>query len=332
MRHPWIIAVVALAAGCAEEPPVERVRAALAPAPGDGACSTCGCSQACTPGNDDCPPGSCCARLNDDEAADEYECVVPRCLADADCPGGMACAIGSSCDENRCMCANGEPPSADDPEHPCCEMRNRNGVCCDTGEVDEETGLCVCTEPMEDGGDGCACPRLMRADEEDVCVCADPEMVFEPELESCVCAEGQEVHDAYTGTVECRGPGDPPPECWDRAAVFDEADGQCRCPEGTTLRFLEGYATASCVRLGCGDDVCDKDESCDECPDDCPCHDAGVGQSPADAGGPGAVDAGAPGAVDADPWGAVDAGLPFVVDVVNGLFQAFVSTAEEPEE
>jgi hypothetical protein len=263
-----------------------------APSCPSGTCSARGtCS--CDPANAaaDCPETGCCAAALDEAgqpALDPwgypiYQCVTPACTSDADCTGGAVCE-GAACGEARCVCPAGEGP---DPEEPCCLVVNLDGVCCPSGEVDDN-GMCVCTQPgMRDDGAGCACPDDMILDESGACVCADPHAVLDPDTGTCICASGfLRDTDPYTGESACV---DHPDACPDPNEVIDPSTGECVCEPPLIRGLALETTTEQCVPPGCGDDVCSADETCASCSFDCgacaPGPDAGVGDG-SDAGPP----------------------------------------------
>jgi hypothetical protein len=273
----------------------------------------------------DCPTTGCCEAMVDDDGVvlvDEvgavvYGCVVPACLTDDDCLDGSVCLVGLTCGTTACGCPDGYGP---DPEQPCCLVTNDFDTCCESGEVDAESGLCVCTDPlMVDEGGGCQCPVGMSPEGPDgACICDDPDAVFDPELAECVCGPGATLDvDPYTGHESCLGPDEPPLPCADPHAVIDPDTGECVCEPGFVLGDTAETVSGQCVPWTCGDDVCGADETCDLCSYDCgECDDAEPDAALPDADPEDAApeDADPPDAEDAEPPGdaspAVDASAP----------------------
>src|SRR5262249_30752061 len=142
----------------------------------------------------------------DETGALRYGCVETACLSDSECRPGLTCVAGDTCDTNRCLCPDGQPPWDEDPEYPCCRVRDGNGVCCTSGLVDTETLECLCADPlMTDRGDGCACPADMEPDEmTGVCTCLATGA--ERDVDGCTCPLGTWMHfDEYVGRGWCAG-------------------------------------------------------------------------------------------------------------------------------
>jgi hypothetical protein len=272
------IAVVALLglAACASEPPPSAPLI-------DPICEACEtCEDACDPNGtglecntqtcditgrclcyldtaaSDCASGCCGVQYDTDgqpilDAGGYplYGCVEPACVTDADCARGEVCVVGATCDLSYCACdpdgdGDGDHEDDDDDhgELDCCATTNTEGACCESDQVDPETGLCVCTDPlMVDDGDGCVCPTGMTVDEDGACVCYDAEATYDPETGECHCADPTQEQIDSDGTVHCVGPED----CGDDYAIYDVETDTCDCAPGYHYGEHEDYATPRCV-------------------------------------------------------------------------------------
>jgi hypothetical protein len=271
-----------------------------------GACNAVG-TCACDPAHaaTDCPSTGCCDAvvdgdgepMRDPSGAPVYQCVTPSCTTDGDCSDGQVCLAGATCGTSACGCPHGEGPDSDQP---CCLAVNATGTCCDSGLVDD-AGLCVCSAPLEDHGQGCQCPDNLVEDDQGACVCQDPHATFDAELGACACAAGYRADlDPYSGITTCAADDEGPAPCPDPHAVIDPATQACQCEPGFVLGDTEESILAQCVPATCGDGVCEPNESCTLCSYDC---------GSCDGGGP--PDAGVPDAPPPDA-GAPDVGVPDV--------------------
>jgi hypothetical protein len=215
----------------------------------------------CDPATENHCESGCCGKLRDDygnpillsDGGTVYGCTFTPCLTDEQCGGGMTCAAGESCDQNRCLCPDGHGPWEEDWEYPCCRARNLNGVCCRSDLVEPESGLCICYDAnMYDDGEGCACPPGLEPDPTSgVCRCGMEGAIPGSETGSCDCPEGTHVAlDDYTGTSRCADDGEPPPTCRDENAEYDPITGECPCKPGYAPTPVEGYATQFCEPSG----------------------------------------------------------------------------------
>lgn len=305
MKH-LAVALLLAAAACDQVATVGSGRGSLSASiqEGDEICEDCRCRQTCDAPSDgancpggtcapsgecscrpetalsDCPTSGCCAPVLDDEGAalidgdgdPVYGCVISACSSDDDCPEGLICAAGATCGDDRCVCPEGD--ENDEDGEPCCVVRNREGACCESGLVEETTGLCVCSGAYRyDRGRACECPEEMELDENGDCVCSDEDMKYSDETGDCECAEGLEpFRDGYTGALTCLEPGEDPPGCEDPYEVRNADTGLCECQPGFLLRELRSSPVLTCAPPVCGNDRCDDAEDCNTCEDDCgPC-------------------------------------------------------------
>src|SRR5262249_14429499 len=200
-----------------------------------------------------CSECACRAVECDADAAPGCSACEPACATDDDCLPGLHCAVGDTCEATLCVCANGLPPWDEDEAYPCCEARDENGVCCQSGLVDTATGQCVCDEPyMLDLGDGCVCPEGMEPDPDTgQCACTTAGAVADPDTGACECPPGTfEQLDDYTGSSTCAGDDDPPPACGDDNAAYDPTTGDCDCKPGYVLGNVDDSVTPYCVPAG----------------------------------------------------------------------------------
>jgi hypothetical protein len=339
MRSALLATIVVALAGCAPDQPNPNAFAPPPPVDDCGACDDCGddCDPAgagleCVTGvcevtgrcacyldtaGEDCPETGCCAAQYDDDGypiVDEYGypvygCVVPWCVVDDDCATGEVCVIGATCDQNFCMCADDLPGDGDgSADEECCPVHNDWGACCETGEVDDETGLCVCSDPvlMTDDGDGCECPTGMTPDLDGQCVCADALAEYDPMTGECHCPDTAIEEIDADGVVHCTEPT----ECDDEYAAYDSETDACWCIDGYHMGEHEDFDIPRCIPDDDGDPDADPDEPDADEPDaDEP--DANLSDADADAD----ADAGLPDAAPADdanpgfdavpPWDAV---------------------------
>jgi hypothetical protein len=325
-RALYILALVcaALAAGCGNDAPTAPAPEPLLPPVDECDCDECG--DDCDPAWNgyecvlqtcletgfclcylesafwDCPESGCCGPqynedgelLLDENGFPMYGCVVPWCTTDDDCAEDETCVIGPTCDQNYGAC------DAEEDDHgACCPAENDWGACCWTGEVDESTGLCVCSdaELMVDDGDGCACPAGMRPDEEGQCVCEDFLAEYDPMTGECHCPEGTTEEVDEDGVVDCIEPVD----CEDEHAEYNPETDMCECIEGYQMGEVEELVTPRCVPEDDGPepDAAIEDADPDEpdadspdgpTPDAAPATDADAGPTtdagPGDAAGP----------------------------------------------